>query len=270
MRTRTIVISTIYYVGVLALLLGVLFEEWVKILPKHFAGQIGHNSEGYLAALVVAAWIQFVRPRLTGSRAEWPITLLVALAFVGLSVEMLTGDWASRFKTLNEATVAAAVLIPYVQLRRPLPRRVAAAALVIVLVVTAATIKTAMTIDLAETFGMVIFAIAGFDLIDRGILDDTARTSRVKRWIWYLFLIIAPIVFSFLEYHWGTSWNGVGTTGPIGVPVRWLVRIVEAFIFAIFTSGFFAVGLGRTGGRDSAAVIVEELEPSTPVRVAVV
>jgi hypothetical protein len=264
MRTRTIVVSTIYYIGVLALLLGVLFKEWVKVLPKHLAGQIGHNSEGYLAALVIAVWIQFVRSRLANTRAEWPVTIVVALVFVGLTVEMLTGDWASRFKTLNEATAAIAVLIPYVQLRRPLPSRVAAIAAAVVIVVTIATIKTAMTIDLAETFGMVIFAIVGLDLIDLGILDNTARTSAAKRWGWYAFLVIAPIVFSFLEYHWGTNWKGVGTTGIIGVAVRWLVRIVESFIFAAFISWFFAIGLGRTGTTDAPAQAVEASKPNVP------
>jgi hypothetical protein len=249
MRTRTVVFSVIFYVGVSALLLGVLFEEWVKVLPRHFAGQIGHNTEGYLAALVIAAWIQFVRPRLSGKRSEWPITIVAALAFVGLTVAMLTTDWPSRFKTLNEGTLGAALMIPYVQLHRPLPGRVAMWAAIAVFAVTAVTIRTAATVDMAETYGIVFLGIIGLDVIDRGILDPEATTTPAKRYSWYALLILAPTLFSFLEYHWGVSWHGVGSSGPIGVPVRWLVRIVESFIFALFVEVFFAVLLGRTGIR---------------------
>jgi hypothetical protein len=266
MRTRTIVISTLYYVGVLALLLGVLFKEWVNILPKHLAGQIGHNSEGYLIALVLAVWIQFVRPRLAGSRSEWPTTIVVALAFLGLTIAMLTTDWQSRFKTLNEGTLGIALLLPYVQLRRPLPRRVAMWAAIAVFVITAVTIKTVATIDMAETYGMVFLGIIGFDIIDRGILDRDAVTSVAKRWLWYASLILAPVVFAVIDHY-----NHGRSTGVVGLPIRWLVRITEAFIFALFVEVFFAVGLGRTGARETpTATPVEASRPVVPAQAATV
>lgn len=245
MRTRAIAVSTIFYIGVLALLLGVLLELWTKVLPTGLSVRIGHNTEGYALALVIAPWIQFVRPRITGTRAEWIVTAVAALALVGLTIYLLAGHGvAGRFKTLNEGTLAAALLIPYVQLRRPLPRRVALWVAVIVVVVTVVTNRTSATTDLAETYGMIILAVIGFDLIDRGILDPTATTSLRARGIWYAVLVIAPIAFSLAEYHWGA-----GATGVIGTPVRFMVRITEAFIFALFVEVFFAVGLGRVGQR---------------------
>jgi hypothetical protein len=266
MRTRIVAVSVIFYVAVLALLLGVLFKEWVNVVPKHLAGQIGHNTEGYLAALVVAAWIQFVRPRLVGKRAEWPITIIVALAFVGLTIAMLTTDWPSRFKTLNEGTLGAALVIPYVQLPRPFPRRAALWTAIAVFIVTAVTTKTVETTDMAETYVIVLFAVIGFDLIDRGILDPRAVTSAVKRWSWYAFLVLVPIVFSLLEYHWHA-----GTKGLYGGSVRFVVRVDESFIFALFVHAFFGVGLGRTGNASvDAAAPVEEHDPVVPSQAATV
>jgi hypothetical protein len=258
MRTRVIALSAIFYVAVAALLLGVLFELWTDVLPNALSVRIGHNTEGYILALVVAAWIQFVRPRITGSRVEWIITAIAALAFVALTIYLLAGHGvASRFKTLNEGTLAAALLIPYVQLRRPLPRLVAAVAALVIVAVTIVTNKSAETTDLAETYGMIILGIIAFDVIDRGILDPGAKTSPVWRWSWYAVLVIAPVIFSLAEYHWGA-----GTTGVIGTSVRFLVRITEAFIFALFVEVFFAVGLGRTG-TPAGATRVELTEPTT-------
>ena len=155
-----------------------LFELWSDVLPNALSVRIGHNTEGYILALVIAAWIQFVRPRIAGSRAEWIITAIAALAFVGLTIYLLAGHGvASRFKTLNEGTLAAALLIPYVQLRRPLPRLVAAVAALVIVAVTIVTNKSAETTDMAETFGMIILGIVGLDVVDRGILDPAAKTS---------------------------------------------------------------------------------------------
>jgi hypothetical protein len=245
-RLRTVAVSTIYYVLVCALLFGVLFELWSKVLPKHLAGQVGHNSEGYLAALIMAPWIQFVRPRLAGKRAEWPVITVVSVGLLALGCYMVWGTWASRFATLNEGAFAAAVLIPYVHVRRPLPRSLAGWLTASMIVFTFATIRWSVTVDIAETYGMVILAVAGLDMIDRGILEPTATTSIVKRWVWYLFLVVAPLYFSLAEYHWHA-----GDTGVYGTAIRWLVRINESFIYALLIELFFAVGLGLVGRRTS-------------------
>ncbi|HEY2795912.1 MAG TPA: hypothetical protein VGJ28_26350 [Micromonosporaceae bacterium] len=262
MRTRIAVVSTIFYVGVVALLAGVLFKIWPDVLPKGLATRIGHNSEGYATILAVAPWIQFIRPRIAGKRYEWLITGIGFLALAGLTAAMLAGDWASRFKTLNEGTAAAAVLIPYVQLRRPFPRWVAWTVFLVVTVATIVTSKTVATTDMAESWVMVVFAIAGFDLIDTGILNRDAVTSAVARWSYYAFLVVVPILCSLAEYHWGA-----GSSRLYGETVRFMVRVDESFIFAIFTLFFFAVGLGRTGRREVASSPVVEPSPveSVPV-----
>jgi hypothetical protein len=242
MRRRTVVVSVLYYAIVAGLLLGVLFQIFPHVLPHVLATRISHNSEGYVMALAIALWLQLARPRLTGSRLEWPVTITVAVLFVGLTAFLIWGGLPSRFKTLNEATLASAMLIPYVQWRRPLRRGLAAALAVGVFVVLLVTSKTTAVTDLAETFGALLLAPIGFDLVDRGILDPGAQTSRSARYGWYAALVAAPVLFSLLEYHYG-----VGSTGWIGEPVRFAVRITEAFIFMLFVELFFAVGLGRVG-----------------------
>jgi hypothetical protein len=262
MRTRIVVLSTIFYVVVVALLAGVLFKFWTQVLPHGVASRIGHNSEGYVAILAIAPWIQFVRPRISGKRSEWYVTALGFLAFAGLTAAMLSTDWASRFKTLNEGTAAAAVLIPYVQLRRPFPRWVAWTVFLVVTIATIVTSKTVATTDMAESWVMVVLAVAGFDLIDTGILDPGAVTSTVARWLYYAFLVVVPIVCSLAEYHWHA-----GSTGAYGQTVRFMVRVDESFIFAVFTLFFFAVGLGRTGRGAVESAPVTEPTPVEPVTV---
>jgi hypothetical protein len=245
-RLRTVAVSTIYYALVCALLFGVLFEMWSKVLPKHVAGQIGHNSEGYFAVLIMAAWIQFVRPRLAGTRAEWPLITAVSIGALALGCYMVWGTWASRFATLNEGAFAVAVLIPYVHVRRPLPRYLAGWLTAATIIFTIATIHWSVTVDIAETYGMVILAVAGLDMVDRGILDPNATTSALRRWIWYALLVVAPVYFSLAEYHWHA-----GGAGVYGTAIRWLVRINESFIYALLIELFFAVGLGLVGRRAS-------------------
>jgi hypothetical protein len=254
MRRRTVVVSVAFYAIVAGLLLGVLLQIFPQVLPHALATRIGHNSEGYVMALAVAVWLQVARPRLIGSKLEWPVTVLVAAVFLGLTVYLLKGGLPSRFKTLNEATLATAILIPYLQWRRPLRRGLAASLAVGVLILLILTSRTIAVTDLAETFGALLLAPIGFDLVDRGILDAAARTSRRARYGWCALLVAAPVVFSVLEYQ-----EGVGSTGWIGEPVRFAVRITEAFIFMLFVELFFAVGLGRVGRPE-----VEETVPAEP------
>ena len=96
---------------------------------------------------------------------------------------LLASDLPSRWRTLNETFLALALLLPYLQLRRPLPRALPSGIAVVLLVVVVAFESTAAVTDLAETFGILILAPVAFDLVDRGILDPqpAART----RWLWY-------------------------------------------------------------------------------------
>jgi hypothetical protein len=240
MRSSRLALGIVFYGGLIALLAGILLEVFPMFLPDGVADRIGHNSEGLLLALIVALWIEHARPTVSGSRLEWPLTLVVAATCAAAAVFLLSTDLPSRFRTLNEPLLAAAVLVPYVQIRRPLPSNLAILASLAVVAVIVFGQRTQVVTDLAETLGALVLAPIGFDVVDRGILDPNAPTSARLRYGWYALLVVTPIAFSVLEY-------AVGISGVAGEVTRYGVRIAEAFLCMLLVELYFAVGLGRTG-----------------------
>lgn len=237
-RRRT-VLQVAFYAAVAAVLLGVLAQVLPLLLPESLAVRIGHNSEGLLLALVLAPWIQFVRPRLAGTDREWLLTGLAAGLCLALGLFLIVTDLPSRFRTLNEPLLAAALLLPYVQLRRPLPGRTAVWAAMGVLAVTVAFNRTAIVTQLAEMLAALILVPLALDVFDRAILDREAETSRPVRYGWYAFLVLAPIVFSVLEYR-------VGFDGLLGEALRYSVRIAEVFLTLVLVELYAAGMRSRT------------------------
>jgi hypothetical protein len=240
-RINRLVLGIVFYGGLLALLAGILLEIFPLFLPDGVADRIGRNSEAVLLALILATWIEHARPRVSASRLEWPLTLGVALAFAAVAVLFLWSELPSRFRTLNEPFLASAVLVPYVQVRRPLPPRVALFASLAVLAVIVFGERTQVVTDLAEMLGALVLAPIAFDVVDRGILDADAPTSTPLRYGWYVVLVATPVVFTVLQY--GVS----GVSGVVGEVTRYGVRIAEAFLCLLVVELYFAVGLGRTG-----------------------
>lgn len=260
MGGRQRVLGVVFYAGLVLVLVSVLVEVLAEVAPRPIAVRVGHNTEGYLAALTVAAWIQFVRPRLTGGRREWPATGLVAVLSVVVGLLLIAGDLPSRFRTLNETFLALGLLLPYLQLRRPLPRVLAGAVAAVLFGLVVAFESTAAVTDLAETVGLLILAPIGVDLVDRGILDRDARTSPRARWAWYAALVAVPVALSVLEYQ-------VGVNGVLGVAVRYGVRVTEAFVCLLLVELYLAVGLGWTGRRRASVTLVpctSRPAPTTP------
>jgi hypothetical protein len=217
-------------------------------LPTQLATRIGYNSEGFLLALLLAAWIQFVRPRLVDTSPGWLVSTLVAVGCLVVGLFLLTTDLPSQYVTFNETFFGLGVLIVYVQARRPLPAWLAPALALTMLTIIGLSIATEVVINLAETFVMLLLAVVAFDLVDRGILDRQAHTSTGLRYGWYAVLILVPITFS-------TIWHSEALT-PGGVAYRvvnYEVRTQEAFVGILLVSLFFAVGLGRTGRQSAAA-----------------
>lgn len=235
-------LPVVFYGGLALVLASIVFQWLGRIAPAAVSTRVGHNSEGYLAALAVAGWIQYARPRLTGRRRVWVVTGVVAAVSLAIGLLLVASALPSRWRTLNETFLALALLLPYLQLRRPVPRVLAGGAAAGLLVVVVAFESTAAVTDLAETFGILILAPIAFDLVDRGILDRDASTSTRSRWLWYAGLVLVPIALSVLEYQ-------IGVGGVPGVAVRYGVRVTEAFICLLLVELYLAVGLGWTGRR---------------------
>jgi hypothetical protein len=234
------ILAALFYVALAVVLAACLVPFAADVLPAGIATKITHNSEGYLIALVLVPWIQFVRDRLSGRRAEWAVTVAVAVVLLAIGIALILTHLPSRFRTLNEAFIAASVLVPYVQVRRPLPRWIPVGLVLAVVVLTLVLHNNAEVTDLAEVVGALVLVPLTLDLVDRGILEPGARTSAVLRYGWYAVLVIVPVVLSVLESHHDLS-------GGAQTAVRFLVRTNEDWICALLVSLQFAVILGRTG-----------------------
>jgi hypothetical protein len=227
-----------FYGGLTAVLALIWLEALELVLPDRIAEQVGHNSEGILLALMLAGWIQFVRPRITDTTHERLITGIVAAAVLAGALALLATDLPSRFRTLNETLLAAGLLVPYLQLRRPLGRWALGVAALLLLTVVVAH-SAPVIVLLAETLGMLILAPVALDLVDRGILDPAAWTSRARRWAWYAVLAAAPVAFSLI--------SDVDPGGVLGAFNEYAIRTIEAFLAFLLLEVFFGVCLGRTG-----------------------
>ncbi len=245
MRTWPARLTIIFYAALIVLILAMMAGLLRLVLPDLIAGRISRNSEGIVLLLILAAWIQFVRPRLAHSARRWPITAAAASACLLVGATLLLTEPANELKTLNETFLAAALLIPYLELPRPLPRWVPVVLTFGLLVVVVAGYSNEFIVLMAEALGALILVPVGLDLIDRGILDPTARTVGWQRAAWYAFLLAGPIVF------WVTD-NGATVNGTAGVVLGYAGRTTEAFLCLLALQLYFTVGLGRTGAASPA------------------
>lgn len=194
------------------------------LAPAGLARRVSYNSEAYLFALVLAVWILGALPRLdVRTRMAWAVGAGVVWMTIGLL--LLASDLPSRIRTLNEPALALGLLIPYVSLRRPLPRWVALLVVpVLGLVVWAVGwAPDSWVIDQAESLGLVVLAVLTFDLVDRHLLRPGAPTAPRVRWMWLGFLVLEPVAVSAL----GTEVRA--GSGAAALTLEFLGRIHESF-----------------------------------------
>ena len=242
MTDRRRIFTVLYYAGLALVLALILLQLLDDVLGKKLATHIGRNSEAYLAALVLSAWIQFARPRLAGTRAEWPVAIVVGVVMLVIGIVLIQTHLPSRFRTLNEAFIALGILIPYVQARRPVSRVLSYGLPGVVLLLALVVGDRGLVRDLAETATMLILIPIGLDLVDRGILQSDAVTSIRARWTWYAALVLIPIAFVALR-------KGAHVGGWAGNRMLYSQRGLEGYIAAFFIGVYFAVFLGWVGRR---------------------
>jgi hypothetical protein len=250
--------NVVFYAG-LALLLGLILADLLRdLIPVRIARRIGYNSEGYLFALIIGAWIQFVMPRLTPAR-RWPVTVAGALVGAGIGFSLYGSNLPSQFKTLNEPLISLGLVLPYLALRRPLGRWVNLVPVLVLIGVVLAmnTDPDGLAVDLAETYGYWLLVPIAFDIADRGILDP-AVTSKTVRYSTYAVMIVLPTTVSVLGVE---ERNG----GGIHAWLSYLGRVHESFIGVVLLMLFFAIGHGRTG-RPQSDVRQVETSAASPSR----
>lgn len=235
-------LAALIYVVVAVVLAGCLVPFLKDVLPGHVATQVGHNSEGYLMALILLPWVGLVRGRLAGTRAEWPVTVLVGLVLIGVGVLLVVSDLPSRIRTLNEGFIAAGLLLPYLQPRRPLPRALPWCVLVIAVLVAVLFSNNTEVTDLAEVWGALVLIPLTVDVFDRGVLSPAAPTRSWLRWTWLGLLVVVPVACSWLD-------SRADVTGALNQVVHYVARCNEDFIAAVLLSLVFSVVLGGVGRR---------------------
>ncbi|HST65745.1 MAG TPA: hypothetical protein VLM05_11205 [Mycobacteriales bacterium] len=246
MQSRTRAFPILFYGGLALVLALILLERLDDVLGGSLASHIGHNSEAYLAALVLGAWIQYARPRLAGTRSEWPAAIAVGVVLLAIGIALVQTDLPSRFRTLNEAFIALGLLVPYVQLRRPLPQAVTIGVPAALILLVLAAGDVGVVKDQAESVVMLILVPIGLDLVDRGILQSDAVTSVRARWAWYATLILVPVLFVALR-------KGAHVGGWAGDRMLYSQRGLEGYLLAFFLEVYFAVFLGWVGRRVTPA-----------------
>jgi hypothetical protein len=261
---RTRQATTVAFYSVLGvLLLAILLKVLPAVLPDLIAGRIARNSEGILLALLLAPWIQFVRPRLAGAPAQWQITLGVSAVSLGIGIVLFLTDPINQVKTLNESFLAAAVLIPYIQLRRPLPLALPVGLSLGLLALILVAHSTSVITLTAEGLGALVLVPIGLDVVDRGVLDPSARTVTWQRLAWYAFLLLGPLIF------WRTN-NGATLQGGLNELITYAGRTTEIFLCLLALHFYFAVGLGRGGAGherpDTANSPAAETPPGRSLR----
>lgn len=224
---------TIAYFGALAVLLALILTGTVStVLPGGLAGQVSRNSEGLLVVLAVSLWIQFVRVRPMTRPQVLAVALLAAAAWGIVGLVLLFGPAPAQLVTLNESAFALALLLPYLQLRRPLP--LWGWLLLPVLAVAIPLIGGAnpVTTDLAEAFGALFLIPLSVDAVDRGILDRSpVSLFRVLAWM-------AVLVGVVVALHAFVDFTPVGLFEEV---TRYLSRVTEMIIASLMLHTYFSL-----------------------------
>ncbi len=190
---RTPRLAKLALYSVFGLVLAVILAGLMtKIVPGKLGVTISRNSEGFLTVLAICGWIDVVRPRLALHPRQWQVTGAVAALLVVGGLLLRASELPSRFRTLNEAVLGVAVLIVYLQLRRPLPVWAIAALPVLAIAVAAIGQTNAFTTDMAETFGAMVLVPLVVDVVDARLLRG--GSPRVARNLGVAVALIIAIV----------------------------------------------------------------------------
>lgn len=235
-------VPTAYYGVVVLLLLLAVTGTTGDVFPHQLAKHVSEDSEGWLLALVLPLWVQYARPRLRGTPREWPSTFAAAavVLVVGL-VCYRVGGVPPRIATLNETLLALAVLLPYVQLSRPVPPVLSLGLPGVMALLVLLASGNGVVTDLAEGVVMLLLVPIGLDLVDREVLGPQRPPSSLLRWSWYALLVVAPVVIAVLAHH-----LHAGTAGDV---LRYLKRVQESFVGTLLTEVYLAVVLPLTLAR---------------------
>lgn len=235
-----------FFGGLAAVVVLVLTKQLSTVLPDPAARQISRNNEGLVVVLVAGAWIQLVRPRLVGHALEHHLAIGAGLLLVAVGLSLYHGSWPGQYTTLNESAFGLAVVIPYLQLRRPLSIWAWGVPIAAV-AVPAIGGGNELTTNLAEVFGAVFFVAVTVDVVDPGILDGS-RAPRVGVLLW-----IGAMVAAVGLLHNATDRTPENVVESV---IRYTSRVTEMFFASAILLLYFSIlrpELRRDAGVESLA-----------------
>ncbi len=238
--------SIVYYGGLVLVLVGTWAGLASALLPHAIATRIAFNTEGWLLALLLAAWIQFARPALRRRARAMVWGLSVGALSFAIGVALLQLDDQPQFRTLNESFLGFAIVAPYLLATRPLARWLVFLIAGLALVITGFANASPFVTDYAEALAVVMLVPIGFDLVDRSILEPGRHTALALRLGWYLFLLLFPLLATVLTFD-------LQVGGLIGDYSRYQTRTHETFIAVLLVELFFTVALSQRTGQTRAS-----------------
>lgn len=225
------IVQLVYYTALSLVLVLILTRTLGDVLPGGLAGQVSHNSEGLVILLGVSVWIEFVRSRALSSTQGLTVALAAAVGWLLVGLVLRYAPLPSQLATLNEAALALAVLVPYLQLRRPLPLwawLVPLAGVAIPLIGGTNSVTT----DLAEAFGALVLIPLCVDAIDQGILDRSA-VPLLRVLAWMAFLVVAVVALHAFIDRTPTSF--------VAEVFRYISRVTEIFFASLLLHAYFSL-----------------------------
>lgn len=235
--------TTAYYLILIGLLGLILIQGLVDAAPGIVPKQVARNSEGLLFALILSAWIQFVRGREVRGLAPVRVAVGGGVLCLLVAILLLAPGTPSSLKTLNEAFFALAVLIPYVSLRRPLEAWWwALPVLAIAFPVIGA--NSTQAVALAETFAFLLVVPIALDFADPAILDPSRRRNLVLVGCWLVVVVVVPLVMHVVR--------PANPQGVVEEVARYLSRTTEAYVAVIVIHLYLSLVGPWATGRERA------------------
>lgn len=231
-------VRSLLFLGSLMLALVLLITgTQYAFLPSGLAGQIGHNSEALLLALLVAAVIHLRRGLLQRGRPVPVVLLPLSVALAAAGIALAHSGWATSLVTLNESLLGAAFVTVYLCL----PRSPVIACLVCIATLGLVVIffDTDFVLDQAESLVPLILAPLALDVFDRSILQPQRPDVPWLRNLW-LGVLVAAAIGSMIAARWARG----DLEGPLRLGIDYSQRAAEAYWGWLLIHGYFSLWLG--------------------------
>jgi len=229
----------VYYLVLAVLSVLIWTKHLADVLPSGLARQLGHNSEAYLLAFLLCAWIQWILPLSLRRRQSAAVAVMVGALSLILAIVLKETDIPITISTLNETFFALAFVLPYIHLRGRMPLAPVISAVVVIGLL--AGHDTDIVVLGAEAWIVIVLVPLAFDVFDRRVLDNSAPVAHLRRLAWMAFLIVVLLLAEVLEGHLGH--------GHVEGIRDYIQRANEAFIALLLVHAFFAYWVPSTRPR---------------------